>query len=661
MSIEDEDRTKLISANNESFHTALDNDRTLLKSADIERNEQKPVAEWSQLNNFSYGGNVHDMDATLLDPRPQTPSPGNFLNNSTLHNKTHLEIGDVLKNRFELVANLGEGGMGMVFKAIDRRKVEAKSRNPYIAIKVLNPSLAKNDLLVAGLQRECEKAQELSHPNIITVYDFDIDGDNVFMSMEFLSGGSLSQLIREGALGGGISFQRAWPLIKQMSKALAYAHTRNIVHSDFKPANVIITDEHEVKVLDLGIAAKTEHGNDPDATIFNARAEGGHTPPYASFEMMNGANADPRDDIYALGIVVYEMLTGKHPYNRKSASEVFIEQQKNSNQYSLAPVKGLNARQWKALKSAIEILQDKRPKSIDVWLEQLDPTSSKRHSQVIVGIVSLSLLGVGYMGYKFFKPQESDVPINESSPSPVPTQPVAVATTASVKLPIAIPGSNQQGKVGETIMLNGGASQSGDGEPISYSWRFTQVPADSQVMLQRANLVNPAFTPDKSGEYLIELVVVDGHNNSLSSTVAVTVSEDMHPLIASASNVDNLLQLSTSKARYRIGEQLKINLRVLRAGYLRIAYIGASGEVSELLPNQYQSTKVKANTELFLPSKAAKYKLEITGPIGVDKIVAVFSELPIPNLEKMVDANGNIAISDQKNMVTKTIEYAVYK
>ena len=656
MSIEEEDKTKFI-ATNQTQADEVEDERTRFESPAVLQqglqmsvaNDQPPIKLETPV----------DSDATLLVDGLGDLANHNIYPIELPTTKTTFEIGDVLKNRFEIIDNLGEGGMGMVFKAIDKRKVEAKSRNPYIAIKVLNPSLAKNDMLVAALQRECEKAQELSHPNIITVYDFDRDGDNVFMSMEFLSGQPLSKLIRDAAPAGGISFQRAWPLIKQMSSALAYAHTRNIVHSDFKPANVIITDEHEVKVLDFGIAAKTEHGNDADATIFNARAEGGHTPPYASFEMMNGAKADPRDDIYALGVVVYEMLTGKHPYNRKPASAVFIEQQQ-TGKTALVPIKGLSRKQWQALKSAVEILQEKRPKNIDGWLQQLEPRAAQWIAPIasIVGLLVLSV--VGYFGYtSLSKPNNNSQSANTAGVAQPVNQALDTVVPDTTRLPIAQPGITQQGRVGQVVRLNGGASQSGDGEPLGYSWRFVQIPAASNVLLRNANSVSAEFTPDRAGDYWLELVVMDKHNSSMAATTSVHVAEPEQAL-ADGGEAE-VLEITTSKSRYRIGEQLKINLRIAKAGFLRIAYVGASGEVSELLPNQYQASKVKAGSELLIPPKSAKFKLEITGPVGTDRIVAVFSEGQIPNLEKIVDANGNIADKDKQNVQIKTVEYAVVK
>lgn len=557
----------------------------------------------------------------------------------------------MLKQRFQITDKLGEGGMGMVFKAIDLRKVEAKSHNPYIAIKVLHPDLAQNETLVAGLQRESEKAQQLSHPNIITVFDFDRDGDYVFMSMELLSGLPLNHIIRDSAPAGGLKLHRAWPIISQMAKALAYAHRKGIVHSDFKPANAFVTDDNEVKILDFGIAAKTGLDSDPDATVFNARAEGGLTPPYASFEMINGAKADPRDDIYAFGLVVYEMLSGKHPYGRKPASTVFIEQQNAANKNAPAPVKGLSRRQWQALKSSIELLQDKRPKSLDEWLREFEPRSRWTSPLWIGGVTGASLLAATMAWYWLQQTPPPAPPAETTEESQPPTV---------FDLPVAEAGSAQQVQTGQIVQLDGSASQSGDGAALNYTWRLLDTPSGSQAQLLLADSETPQLIPDLAGEYLVELTVNDQHNSSVPAVTLVTASAPPPaPLSHQTSSDDGLLSLAASKPQYRIGEKLRLNLHVAQTGYLRVAYFGANGDLAEILPNPNQKSKTKADTTLQIPPKGAKFDLQISGPVGKDKIIALFSQSPIESLEKIVDSHGDIADAYSQNASIAVIQYTV--
>ncbi|OHX37793.1 serine/threonine protein kinase [Methylomonas sp. LWB] len=286
--------------------------------------------------------------------------------------RTDLVVGDTVKKRFVLEELLGVGGMGMVFKATDLRKVEAADKDPFVALKVLNRDFQFNPMALVALQRETKRAQTLAHPNIIKVYDFDRDdAGHVFMTMEYLQGRPLSHLIRDH-VDSGLPFKKAWPIIHAMAEALGYAHKKKIVHSDFKPGNVFLGDDGEIRVLDFGIACaigRSEAGGD-DATVFNARDLGALTPAYASLEQLQNRDPDPRDDIYALACISYELLTGKHPFGKLSAEKVL--------EVNLQPkaIPKLGRRQWKGLQKALALRQDKRTATIREFLAALAPRSA---------------------------------------------------------------------------------------------------------------------------------------------------------------------------------------------------------------------------------------------------------------------------------------------
>ena len=329
-------------------------------------------------------------------------------NPSNMDTSSHLKVGDVLKDRFVLEAILGAGGMGVVFKALDLRKKEASDKDPYVAIKVLNPVFGDNRMSLIALQRETKRAQALSHPNIINVFDFDRDGAHVFMSMEFLNGRPLNQLIRE-LPEGGLSFAKAWPIVEGMADALAYAHKRQIVHSDFKPGNVFVDENEEVKVLDFGIACAVGHSEKGDTTVFNARDLGALTPAYASLEMLEGEDPDPRDDIYALACVTYELLTGKHPFGKLSAqkaSELGLKPK---------PVPGLSSRRWKALQWALALKREDRIPSVGAFVKALKPRSPVFYGGWVAGV--FIALAVGGNVYLSFKPAPPPPPVEPVDPS----------------------------------------------------------------------------------------------------------------------------------------------------------------------------------------------------------------------------------------------------
>lgn len=294
--------------------------------------------------------------------------------------------GSIVKDRFVLEEELGRGGMGIVYKARDLRKDEAQDRNPWVALKLLNDEFRRHPESLKALQRESRKAQQLAHANVVTVYDFDRDGGNVFMVMELLEGHSVDRIIRDSE-GAGVGIDEALRLTRDMCRAMAYAHEHGVVHSDFKPANAFLTRENGVKVFDFGIAraAKRDASVSGSVTLFDPATLGALTPTYASCEMIEGLEPDPRDDVYAIACVAYELITGKHPFNRLSAVEA-----RNKVMLAKRP-RGLKRQQWRAIQHGLEFSRDKRTASAQQFLNELLPR--KGRPTVAIGIGAFVVIG----------------------------------------------------------------------------------------------------------------------------------------------------------------------------------------------------------------------------------------------------------------------------
>jgi eukaryotic-like serine/threonine-protein kinase len=209
----------------------------------------------------------------------------------------------VLADRYEVEELLGQGGMARVFRGTDR------VLNRKVAVKVLSPQFAGDDQFVARFRREAQAAAALNHPNIVSVYDTGDQSDVHYIVMEYVEGRTIRDVIREE---GPLHPQRGTEIAQAVGRALAAAHQAGLVHRDIKPGNIMLTREGEVKVMDFGIA-RTATG---DPLTQTAAVLG--TASYLSPEQAQGSAVDARSDIYSLGCVLYEMLTGRPPFTGDS-------------------------------------------------------------------------------------------------------------------------------------------------------------------------------------------------------------------------------------------------------------------------------------------------------------------------------------------------------
>ena len=225
-------------------------------------------------------------------------------------------IGTILRDRFVIDSELGRGGMGIVYRAVDRRRLETGTRQPYVALKLLNADFGAHPDALRALETETRRAQELPHPCIVTVYDFDRDGGRAFIVMELLEGVSLDRAMRQHPDFIGSDLARS--VVASITDALAFAHAHGVVHADLKPANVLLCDDGRTKLLDFGISAALQTG---ESEGFDTASLAAVTPAYASPQRDEGAPTTPADDVYALGCMIYLLMTGKHPFGRKSGGQ----------------------------------------------------------------------------------------------------------------------------------------------------------------------------------------------------------------------------------------------------------------------------------------------------------------------------------------------------
>lgn len=206
----------------------------------------------------------------------------------------------LLNNRYRLVAQQGSGGMAVIYKAFD----QALQRT--VAVKILRPSLITDPSFLVRFQNEAQSVARLTHPNIVTVHDVGEDGNTHYIVMEFINGQDLKKVIRAEA---PFTVERALDVAIKICAGVGYAHRSGLIHADVKPQNVLVADNDIIKVTDFGIAQALS-----DAAIGERQKIVWGSPHYFSPEQAQGERPSPASDVYSVGIVMFEMLTGRLPF-----------------------------------------------------------------------------------------------------------------------------------------------------------------------------------------------------------------------------------------------------------------------------------------------------------------------------------------------------------
>jgi len=358
------------------------------------------------------------MGSTVVIPALETTKPNSA--------DGRVQVGSVLRDRFMLQERVTGGSMGVVYKAMDRRLAEAGAESSWVAVKVLSPRLSQDGLALRALQQEAAKGRCLVHPNIVRFIDLDRDDDLYFIVMEWLEGRTLADIL-DSPDSGSVDTDRAFNIVRQIGKALDYAHRCGIVHADVKPGNIMISANGDAKLFDFGVARirQKQLDNDPD---FDPGVLGLMTPAYSSMQVLTGEEPTPADDVFSLACLLYRLIAGYRVFGPRNAAEAAKEGMKPQRLEKLSDVN------WRVLKKALSYSRVTRFESMADFIEALDveaaesitvdipapvrfsePEEPKSPAGVVIGLfVLLALAGVAANQLGWLDPLKDRFVVQES-------------------------------------------------------------------------------------------------------------------------------------------------------------------------------------------------------------------------------------------------------
>ncbi len=237
--------------------------------------------------------------------------------------KEELTTGSSFAGRYQIIEELGKGGMGKVYKALD---TEIREK---VALKLIKPEISVDKKTIERFQNELKFARKISHRNVCRMYDLNKDAGSYFITMEFVSGEDLKSFIRRS---GRLTISKGIDIAKQICEGLDEAHRLGVIHRDLKPGNIMIDNDGNARIMDFGIARSIEGKGITGAGVMIG------TPEYMSPEQVEGKDVDQRSDIYSLGVILYEMLTGRVPFEGETALNIAVKQKtetpKNPKEYN---------------------------------------------------------------------------------------------------------------------------------------------------------------------------------------------------------------------------------------------------------------------------------------------------------------------------------------
>lgn len=544
-------------------------------------------------------------------------------------------IKKALGDKYEIKDLIQSGGMGKIFLGVHR----ALGRK--VAIKIIHQELVKNEDFKIRFYREAKLAASLDHHGIIDIYDFGSNDDFDYIIMPFIDGETLKECIKAR---GAFEMSEALDLMIKMTDALHYAHQHNVYHRDIKPANIMFDDRGRVVIADFGISKEL---GDTDLTAANTVLG---SPRYMSPEQIKGESVDARSDLYSLGLVFYEMITGKHPFQEKDVTALYYAQ---AHEIPARPETGMPVIP-KALGSMIMRLLEKTPEKRypdgAALLKDLRDCQSGRVAAAETTDDDATIVD-GQNGLHDDATIVDDAtlvdPSGTEEPSRIPgvrqdssmaqgrktgfikTHKVKLSAVAAVLLATVFaimvfsPGESSRDVPDTAAVGDPGAASPPEefSAPVSAGEVAVQ-----EVLSQEAASVSPDTKTGQS-EMLLNRIQA----------------------IGSPKHVDEF-RLWTDRTEYRIGQPMHFHFKAAEPCYALVFVYTTAKELIQVFPNHFSSSQfVRPGRQYDIPGEKAGFDLQVTGPTGTDTLIALISGSPFDLLGSDFSEKAPFLVLDAEN------------
>jgi serine/threonine-protein kinase len=532
-------------------------------------------------------------------------------------------IQSTLGEKYEIKSLIQSGGMGKIFLGVH------KALNKKVAIKIIHQELVKNESIRGRFHREAKLAASLDHSGIIDIYDFGSSEDFDYIIMPFIDGENLQEKLKKH---GAMDSAEGIHVMVEIAEALYYAHSHNVVHRDIKPSNIMFDHQNKIVIADFGISKDM---GDTDMTAPNTVLG---SPKYMSPEQIRGVGVDARSDLYSLGLVFYEMLTGDHPYKGRDTTAVYYAQ---AHEIPPRP-ETLRPEVPRALGGIIMKLLEKNPENRyadgAALLKDLRDYQSGKLAETgdddATLIDDATLVDDATIVDPVGTPVVSPKPDNESADLPdstvLPVAPSAPAAESSKPGVLWRRGKILAGAgIGILILVLGLALMFG-GSPDENP-PGPKVTAKPEPATQPTAPETPAPSPDVAASS-----AAPSGPAETSPAVTPTESTDgpkpsLIDAIAAVSNgkTATAFSLWTDRDTYRIGDTMSFYFKSGQPGYAVVLAYTTKKDLVQIFPNHYMTSQfVQADREYVIPGKDMGFDLQVFGPAGEETLIAIVGDGP---------------------------------